>query len=262
MLRAALFTSLALTVALQSEARAQAFEIAPLAIDVEEEGELVLAAIAAPNTAPVVSGLAQSADIPDAIQVRAGLPQPSLILGRISAGQEAAFGIETLLPATVEELAFDLDDLAAREALRSENPDLFQQLVSEGHLDPPAALLNRQLQIELARMNCYRSTIDGLWGGGSRGSARAYFDQVANVTRTDFDPSNDMFRSILINGDVECAIATPVAAPAPAPRANTGTTGTTQRATTRQTAPAATQPSTSAPSVEPGISISGSGLFR
>lgn len=252
----------ALVVQVAPVANAQGLEIAPIGFDVADEGDsLVLAAFAAPNDAPLL-GLIQGAAIPVAARVSAGLPQPSIIVGLIAPGQEEEFGVERLLPATVEQVGFPLDDLAAREAMRESDPDMFRRLIEEGHLDPEADQLNRALQIELARMNCYRSGIDGAWGPGSRRSVGQYFDQVASVDWPDAAPTNDLLRTIIINGDVACP--TPVAA---APRATTTRSTTTRRTTTTRAATpraAAPAPKPAAPAAKkkPKLSLGGSGVLR
>ncbi len=243
---------------------AQGLDIQPIGIELASEGDaLVLAALPSATTGPVFSGLIESAGvIQAAVRTPGTLPKPSIILGVIGAGQEEEFGIERLLPATVEEVAFSIDDLAAREAMRAENPDLFRRLIEEGHLDPEADQLNRALQIELARMNCYRSGIDGAWGPGSRRSVGEYFQQLASVTWDNPEPSNGLFRAIIINGDVACPTPVAAARPAPTPRATTTqrtTTTTTRRAPAPAPAPRAAAP---AAKPKPKLSIGGSGVFR
>jgi len=241
----------ALVVQAAPVAHAQGIEIAPIGIDLADDGDnLVLASFAAPNTAPVFEAF-QLGATPVAARVSAGLPQPSIIVGLIAPGQEEEFGLESLLPATVEQIGFSLDDLESREALRESDPEMFRRLIEEGHLDPEADQLNRVLQSELARMNCYRTRVDGAWGPGSRRSVGEYFTELASVEWPDPAPTQDLFRAILLNGDVTCA--TPAAA---APRA------TTPRATTpRATAPAPA-PAPAAPAAKPKLSIGGSGVLR
>ncbi len=241
-------------------AHAQGLEIAPIGIDVADDGDsLVLAAFAAPNNAPVFESV-QLGATPAAARAAIGMPQPSIIVGMIAPGQEEEFGLETLLPATVQQVAFSLDDIAAREALRENQPEIFRRLIEEGHMDPDEAQLNRVLQTELARMNCYRSGIDGAWGPGSRRSVGEYFEELSSVDWPDQSPTNELFRAILLNGDVACP--TPVAA-APAPRATTTRTNT---ATTTRTQPraAAPAPRAAAPAAKPKpkLSIGGSGVLR
>ncbi|MEX0308728.1 MAG: hypothetical protein AB3N17_00635 [Tateyamaria sp.] len=247
-----------------SSARAQGIQIEPLNLDVAGEGALVQTSFAAASDLPVFSQsiAVEPGVVPVAVRQLDTLPQPSIILGRIAPGQEEEFGIERLLPETVAQVIFDLADLDARNALRADNPELFAQLISEGHLDPEADQLNRTLQVELQRMNCYRSGIDGAWGPGSRRSVASYFEQLANVSWPDQQPTNELFRAILLNGDVACP--TPVAAPRPA-ATNRTTTRTTTTTTTRTQRPAAAAPAPAAkPQTQskPTLSIGGSGVFR
>ncbi|MEM6371396.1 MAG: hypothetical protein AAF727_01260 [Pseudomonadota bacterium] len=233
-------------------ADAQGIEIAPIGFDVADEGDaLVLAAFASTDASPVF-GDVQVGATPAAARVAVGLPQPSIIIGLIAPGQEDEFGLESLLPGTVEELGFSLDDLAAREALRDSDPDLFARLVQEGHLDLASAELPRALQTELARMNCYRSRIDGDWGRGSRRSVGEYFDQLASVDWPDQAPTNDLLRAILLNGDVACP--TPVAAAPRTPTPSSSARANPPRQAAPQPAPAP------APAAKPKRTLSGGGL--
>lgn len=251
------------TVALPVGVTAQGLEIEPIIFDPApgDDNEVVLAALPVTDGAPVLRDTAGATRV--AALADTGLPQPSLILGLIAAGEEETFGIERLLPATVEEIAFAPDDLTARAALRESDPDLFRQLVEEGHIDPAPDQLNTVLQVELQRMNCYRSGIDGAWGPGSRRSVASYFDELDTVSWPDQEPSTALFRAILINGDVECP--TPVAAPAA--RATSTPARTTAAPVRRTTTPAPARRVQPAPQPapkpqQPRLSIGGSGVFR
>lgn len=256
MFRAFLITT-ALTAA---SASAQAVDVAPITFDVEGEEALVVAAVAAP-TGPSIPGATPSPIIRAAARAPDGQPQPSIILGLIEPGQEASFGVENLLSSTVEEVLFEIDDLAARAALRESDPDLFRQLIEEGYLDqPPGEELARQLQIELARMNCYTAAIDGLWGGGSRRSVSRYFEQVGTA-RSDLTASNDLLRTILITGDRDCPEAARVVVESPRPEPGNGSGGTGVRQPGPQPAPEPT-PQPDKPTGSPKLTIGGSGVFR
>ena len=239
-------------------ARAQTLVIQPMSLEILSEGsDPILAAVPTSSAAPVILG-ARDSDatvVAAAVQPSDLLPTPSIILGYIAPEQEAAFNLNRLLPATVEQIAFALDDLAAREALRQRDPELFRRLIEEGHLDPGSDDLNRVLQVELQRMNCYRSTIDGLWGPGSRGSVDSYFDQLDGVSWPDPDPSNELFRAVILNGDVVC--------PAPVARRAAERPASNQARPRTQQAPAQRQPART-PSNEQKINPSGfgSGVFR
>lgn len=254
-----------------SAAQAQSFSATPIGIDLSPDAtaaEPLLIAAYQPqlDLAPRVNVLNPNVT-QVALTVDTGLPRPSIVLGRISAGQEATFGIETLLPATVQQVRFSHTDLEARTALRAENPILFRQLVSEGHIDPPAAELNRVLQIELARMNCYRSGIDGAWGPGSRRSVGAYFEQIDGVEWADQQPTMALFRAIVLREDVACP--TPVAAAKPRTNsvARTGTTRTTakrqpaakKKPAPRKAAPSKPRKTSKKPKISTGAGI---GVFR
>tara|TARA_R110002072_G_scaffold102202_2_gene224904 strand:- start:599 stop:1372 length:774 start_codon:yes stop_codon:yes gene_type:complete len=225
-----------------ASAQAQSLSATAIEIDITEGGPgteplLITTYQPQPDVAPRLSVF--GTDVTQvALGAQAGLPRPSIILGRVEVGQEAAFGIESLLPATVEQIGFDHTNLEARIALRESNPALFQQLVEQGHVDPPQGQLNEVLQTELARMNCYRSGIDGAWGPGSRRSVGAYFDEISGVDWSDPEPSMNLFRTIILREDVACP--TPVVA---APRATTRTTtNTTRRTTTKPAAVAKPKP--------------------
>lgn len=237
-------------------AAAQGLLIEPIGIDAGDN--VVLAAAPAATASPILAASAAPGIVPAALRAGTGKPLPSLILGRVEAGQEEVFGIERLLPATVEQVGFAWDDVAAREALRTRDPELFRDLVSQGHIDPEAALLNRALQTELQRMNCYRSGIDGQWGPGSRRSVRSYFDQVDGKDWPDQQPTNELFREILLNGDVACPAAV---AATPARGSNVVTTRRTPSAApVRRTAPAPA-PAPAARS-KPKLSVGATGVFR
>ena len=239
--------------------QAQGLEITPIGIDLADDGDdLVLASFAAAGNAPLIEGV-QLGATPVAARIAVGLPPPSIIVGIIEAGREDEFGLATLLPSTVEKFGFSLEDLEAREALRESNPDLFRRLVEEGHLDPDEDRLPRILQTELARMNCNRSGIDGVWGRGSRRSVGEYFAQLASVSWPDQAPTPELLRAIIINGDVACPTPAAVARPAATPRRTTTPARTQPRAAApapKPVAPAAK------PKPKPKLSIGGSGVLR
>jgi len=190
---------------------AQGLEIAPIGIEIADgENDLVRVALATGNTAPLIEILPDALSRP-ASRAPSGLPSPSVILGFVAPGQETDFGIASLLPETVAARAFDLDDLVARAALRDTDPEMFRRLIEEGHMDPPAERLPWVLQGELARMKCNTTGVDGIWGRGSRRSVGAYFAQLDGVDWPDQAPTAELFRALMLNGDVTCPPPTPVA---------------------------------------------------
>lgn len=191
-----------------------AFSLEPITFDIDDqiadeaEDDIILVSAYAPQALPPRISRFNTASR-EARPTIAGRPNPSIVLGKIEPGAEESFGVEGLLQDTVAAFGFAFDDLAAREALRTSNPELFRDLIQGGHIDPPGEQLARVLQQELARMNCYRSSIDGVWGGGSRSSVTSYFQTLDNGNRAPGSaPSNELFRSIVLNGDVTCKVAT------------------------------------------------------
>ena len=148
-----------------------------------------------------------------ALPVAAGMPQPSIIVGIIRPDPP-----EPEAAPDLPQIAYD--DLAAREALRQDDPALFRTLVESGALDPPPESVVIALQTELQRSGCYTAAIDGQWGNGSR-RAVDRFAEAAGLTPVTRDPDATLFRQMLLAGPVECPAPVAEAAPArsTAPRA-------------------------------------------
>ncbi|MCF6445761.1 hypothetical protein [Nereida sp. MMG025] len=221
----------------------------------------VLSAYQRPSAAAPPQIVTQNTD-QSAIVTPVGMPDPSIIVGRIEPGEEDRFGLTILLPQTVAQYAFPYDNLEQRVAMRENDPELFSKLINGGHLDPPANLLNAALQTELKRMNCYRSGIDGAWGPGSRRSIGEYFDRRSGETWPTQQPSMELFRTIILNEDVACP--TPVAAPVAQRPAATTTkrTTTTKRASAPKPKPKRAAPKPK-PAEKPKITVGGGiGVFR
>jgi hypothetical protein len=165
-----------------------------------------------------------------AIPVAAGMPRPSIIVGLIRPAEPEPEP-EPELPQIV------FDDLAAREALRTDNPDLFQTLVNAGGLDPPPESLIIALQTELQRSGCYTAAVDGQWGNGSR-RAVDRFAETAGLAPVTREAEVGLYRQILLTGPVDCPA--PVAEPARAttPRAADPAPSTARSAPAPTPAPA------------------------
>lgn len=191
---------------------------------------------------------------PAALPTGAGLPEPYLIFGEIRATNASFDPTET---GEVQGNALDTSSFETRNQIRNDSPDLYADLVAGGAFDPEDGStrgLARAIQTELARMNCYTSTIDGIWGNGSRRSVTAYFDQISEAA-TGLEPTLDLFRKVILNDDVSCPVVRQAATPQ---RATGGTT------TQRNTAPAQ-QPARQAPAATGGglnTNNLGSGIFR
>ena len=175
----------------------------------------------------------------------AGLPEPSIIVGRI-APTPASFETvadEEEVSVAGGEVAFDT--LEARRELRQSNPELFETLLDGGAFDPPDVDLVVALQTELQRMGCYRSAIDGDWGPGSRRSVAEYYAQVEGQAAEGDAPTVDLYRQLLRVDDVDCP-APVVQAPTRTTTASSGGGGSratsTRATTTRTTTTRTTQP--------------------
>ncbi len=218
--------------------------VSPILTGAEVEGEALVVLAATPVTAAPAR--------PRAVPGAGGLPQPSVILG------ETATLASLAAPAPAQQL--DYTDIAARTASRAADPAAHEQLILTGAYDPPPEQLAVAVQTELARMNCYTSTIDGAWGNGSRRALQLYFDTL-EIAAPSQDPTVEIFRQLLQKDDVACPA---VAAPAPAaaaPRTTQQQTAPTQAAP-RQAAPAP-QPAAPAPTEGRRIRQSnGTGAFR
>jgi len=114
-----------------------------------------------------VTVLAQPLPAPVGLSVpgEGALPAPSILVGLAPLPVPDA---PTVPNDPLTGTAFGFDDPAARDSLRDQDADLFAGLVETGAFDPPEADLARALQVELQRINCYTSGIDGAWGPGSR----------------------------------------------------------------------------------------------
>lgn len=181
----------------------------------------------------------------------AGLPEPSIIVGRIEPDPAA-----TAAPGG-EGLAYR--DLALRRQMREEQPEVFAALLASGTFDPPPAEIARAIQQELARMGCYRAGVDGVWGGGSRSAVGRYFEQREGVQAVSLEPVRDLYRQIIAVADVACpeVAAAPVAARSTPAAARS--TATAAAPAARRTAPAATPPAAATPRIQPGARL---GVFR
>lgn len=170
------------------------------ATDVSPEVETEASSAAGLTAEPAVFAPVRSSDLM-AIPVAAGMPKPSIIVG-------------LLQPEAPPQPTIAFDDIAAREALRKSDPAQYQRLVEAGELDPPADRLAVALQTELQRAGCYRGTIDGQWGAGSR-RAVDRFAEAARLDDLPAEPDASLYRRIILADPVQCVIPEPVAEAAP-----------------------------------------------
>lgn len=191
-----------------------------------------------------------------AIPVRAGYPDPSIIVGilqiepepteaAVVVGETEAEGLEGLGEITY-------DNLEARVALRESDPDLFGTLVESGAFDPPQAELALAIQTELKRMDCYTSLLDGDFGPGSRRAVTSYYDERDLGVPPSTDPTAELFRLIIAAEDVTCPPPPAPVAAAPSRSTSSSTSSSSTRTTT--TTRAAPAPSRPAPTPAPSNS--------
>lgn len=233
-------------------AMAQPLVITPLPSDQVIEAVEAPVLQAAPQAAPVI------ALPPEDAPRRAGLPQPSIIVGDMA----ALAGLDPRGPLGLP--------FAARETIRQRDGALFDRLLGRGAFDPDDDRLAEAIQTELSRMECYSGGIDGAWGAGS-GRAVERWEEAAD-TDAGNDPQMPLFRAIARSANLRCAaVAAPVAQPARTTPARATPARTTparaaggQAAPARQTARQPAQPAQSAPAAPRQInpSLMGSGQFR
>ena len=230
----------------------------PAAAQAADGGGLVIRALPVAPTGEVIEALPEPSDaplspapVPNAPR-RAGLPEPSIIVGDLA-----------VLMTTAERGPLGTPR-PAREAIRQRDPAIFERLLSQGAFDPQGDQLAAALQTELAQMNCYAGGIDGNWGGGSVAALGRYF-QTLGAAQAATQPDMGLFRAIARNETVRCA-AVQTAAPAATPSATrrSGGGGGTARATGAAPSRTQSQPpaaaGTGSRQINPGLI--GSGMFR
>ena len=205
----------------------------------------------APQTAALVDGMQDRSVQP----LRPGLPQPSIIVGEQAIPrpqiQSGPLGV----------------DAAERAGIRRDNPGIYAQMLAEGAFDPDPEQVAAAIQTELARMECYASAIDGVWGRGSVAAVQRYFAKAGGQAAT-ANAELALYRQIIGRDDIRCD-PVPVAAPAATPSAPRGGGGGRPSGAAAASRPAATQPAggggqpaavPAPPTISP--SFGGSGLFR
>lgn len=203
-------------------------------------GNAVSGGIQIINTAP-------RSDV-SAVATAAGLPRPSVIVGRIQV-ENVSFSPtvsdETITGTEVETAGFE-----ARQIIRVDDATLYTQLVNSGAFDPSFGprQLETALQIELDRIGCYTSTIDGIWGNNSAAAVERYYQQIGETPES-LEPSVELFRKIVLRDNVNCPVIRQAARPAPAatPRATPTRANPPRASQPRATPTRAAQPRASTP---------------
>lgn len=193
-----------------------------------------------------------------ALPIASGLPTPSIIVGIIKATPASFTPTET--GGALAGTGLDGTGFAARQDIKSSDPDLYVQLVASGAFDPSGNLA-RAIQGELQRMKCYSGTLDGDFGRGSRRSLRAYFSEIKETPPTE-QATIELFRKILLNDAITCPVQASVQTPKK-PRATSS--GTKPRSTAaRKPKPAAKPAAKPKPKATGGLNAGnlGSGVLR
>lgn len=147
----------------------------------------------ASGSAPLVEGSDDRLVQP----LRAGLPQPSIIVG------ERALRADDVAPALLPPRDAMGVSHELRATLRREDASAFADLLEQGAFDPDADRMAAAIQTELLRMSCYASTVDGLWGRGSVTAVERYF-AAANQRAPSTRPEVGLYRAIISGPDLTC----------------------------------------------------------
>ena len=172
-----------------------------------------------------------------------GLPEPSVIVGDASPDPDAPAPDPALAAPSLSGQAIG-DAAEDRLRLREDDPALFASLIETGAFDPAGADLVGAVQAELQRLGCYRGTIDGEWGAGSR-AAVDRFAALDGASLPSREPEIALFRALAGESDLRCPEPVPVVQP----RRQPAVTATTPRRA--QPAPAATPRQPAAPRAQP-----------
>lgn len=98
--------------------------------------------------------------------------------------------------------------------------------------------LPRVVQEELKRLGCYRLTVDGDWGNGSRNALRRYYDAKKEAVPEELEPTEALWRTLGAEKDGLCPAPPPAPKAASAPKTSGTTTKQAPKAATTQQAPA------------------------
>ncbi len=93
------------------------------------------------------------------------------------------------------------DNDANRQLLAAIDPSL----LSDQNLTVDEGNLARTIQAELARLGCYRMTVDGSWGKGSRTALTSYF-LARKLVPTSLEPSGELVSQLQRESKVVCAV--------------------------------------------------------
>ncbi len=146
---------------------------------------------------PEVSGLPEAPEV-----VEPELPAPVMLaaLDWQTRGLTELFAVEEAR-AVVSGKQLTGETEEGREVLASIDPALLEDL---GIL-PDTADMSREVQAELKRLGCYRMTVDGSWGKGSRTALTSYFLAKKSVPDT-LEPTPELVLKLKAESKVVCEV--------------------------------------------------------
>jgi hypothetical protein len=180
---------------------AEALETAP------EAAEIEVAEAPATETAEPATDLASAANGTPGLPTAPAVEEPELPAPVVLAALDWQTRGVTELFAVREERAvvpgtqLTADTAEGREVLAAIDPALLEDL---GIL-PDTADISREVQAELKRLGCYRMTVDGAWGRGSRTALTSYFLAKKKVPDT-LEPTAELLASLRAETKVVCEV--------------------------------------------------------
>jgi hypothetical protein len=170
----------------------------------------------------------------------------------------AVRSVDAPAPSEVGQQLASLELDGARKTVTSDIESLLVLGKSEESPDnAPAFDLNRRVQTELSRVGCYRQSVDGVWGPGSR---RALSDYLRRTDQNGdaLEPSVELLGDLFLRSGRICR--QPVAAPKTATLSKQSTSSKAKAAARDRkptTARAARRPAAPPPDIGAGIGIGG-----
>jgi hypothetical protein len=170
-----------------------------LDVDIDEPADVNVASLA--PAGPVAEGLVPTA--PADVSVAGLLPSDPLLGREIKPGDELeALVLASLSPTrSLVPIFLPRSRVEGRELSRDEAESVGIELPDETELT--GRPLARQVQIELSRLGCYRSGVDGLWGKGSALALVRYYGNK-RVAANNLNPSNSLLQILRTEPQVIC----------------------------------------------------------
>jgi hypothetical protein len=170
-----------------------------LDVDIDAPGDVDVASVTPAD--PVAEGLVPTASAD--VSVAGLLPSDPLLGREIKPGDELeALVLASLSPTrSLVPIFLPRSRVEGRELSRDEAESVGIELPDETELT--GRPLARQVQIELSRLGCYRSGVDGLWGKGSALALVRYYGNK-RVAANNLNPSNSLLQILRTEPQVIC----------------------------------------------------------